>query len=70
MKIGERSIEIKGWQFIVAAALVALMITAMTITQMQKNVIEMEETKVTQEEKSNRGHWLWGHWDDVAETKE
>lgn len=62
-----RETEIRNWHVLLGALILIFAISAITIVTMRQQEIDLLRTKVTQEEKSERGHWLWGHWDDVAE---
>lgn len=70
MRINASGIELKGWHLLLIAIVLGMVIAATTVTQMQKNKLDFERDKIIAEEQSERGHWLWGHWDDVAEDVE
>lgn len=70
MEITPDKIRIRGWQFACIILLGFAFIGSMTYTSINWQKAKVEETKKIQEEKSNRGHWLWGRWQDVSKKKE
>lgn len=70
MEITPDRIRMRGWQFACIVLLGFALIGSMTYTSINWQKAKVEEAKVIQEEKSNRGHWLWGRWQDVAAKKE
>lgn len=60
----------KNWQFICIIILGLAFIGAVTYTSVNWQKAKVEATKIIQQEKSNRGHWLWGRWQDAAKKKE
>ena len=70
MEITSDRIKIRGWQFVCIFLLGLAFIGSMTYTSISWQKAKVEETKNIQEEKSNRGHWIWGHWHDIAAKKD
>lgn len=71
MKVTDRGIEIRGWQFCLIVGVVALLIVSITASAMFQKTIDLEKAKVAESEKTQRGHWLWGtkSEDVIEETR-
>ena len=67
---GRDKVKLHAWQFILVALLGFAVIGCITYTTISWHKANVEATKVIQEEKSNRGHWIWGHWHDIAAKKD
>ena len=49
-------------------AIVALaIIGTTTYVNLRQIETEKEEVEIIQSQKSERGHWIWGHFDDVVQ---
>lgn len=71
MEIGNDGIRIHGWQFCLIIGVIALLIIASTIDHTIQRTIDLEKAKISESEKTHRGHWLWGtkSEDKLQETK-
>lgn len=69
MEIGNNGIKFHSWQVLLFAIIVIFAIGSMTVVAINGQKVEVEKINAEQKERTERGHWLWGHWHDIAEKK-
>lgn len=57
------------WVFLLWGVGLVFLLTAMLVTTVISYRYQVEQTKIIQQEKSERGHWLWGHATDKLKAR-